>query len=54
MWQLVENVAYVNSQIFLGDLKINYSESSEIERGVSISSVVEKDQDVLNPEIILT
>lgn len=52
MWKLIEKVAYPQSKNFLGNFEIVYDEPKELEKGYEILTVIKKEEEALDIEVV--
>lgn len=52
LWKLIENIAYPRTKNFLGDQKITYADTKEVEQGTEVSSSVHDSEAALDVPIV--
>jgi len=52
LWKLIENIAYPRTKSFLGEQKITYAETKQVEQGTEVSSSVHDSEAELDVPIV--
>lgn len=52
LWKLIENIAYPRTKSFLGDQKITYADTKEVDQGTEVSSSVHDSEAALDVPIV--
>ncbi len=52
LWKLIENIAYPRTKSFLGEQKITYTDTKQVEQGAEVSSLVHDSEAALDVPIV--